>query len=46
METTDAQEKRKRLKKMKTVSENSGTVLNAPTSTLQGCQKKKREKKG
>ena len=31
---------------MKRVSENSGTVLNAPTSILQGCQKEKREKKG
>ena len=29
---------------MKRVSENSGTMLNAPTSVLQGCQKEKREK--
>ena len=31
-------------KKMKTVSENSGTIFNAPTSVLYGCQKKNREK--
>ena len=31
---------------MKRVSENSGTMLNAPTSTLCGCQKEKRERRG
>uniref|UniRef100_A0A5G2QIX7 L1 transposable element RRM domain-containing protein n=1 Tax=Sus scrofa TaxID=9823 RepID=A0A5G2QIX7_PIG len=31
---------------MKRVSENSGTMLNAPTSILQGCQKEKRERRG
>ena len=29
---------------MKRVSENSGTMLNAPTSVLSGCQKEKRER--
>ena len=29
---------------MKRVSENSGTMFNAPTSVLQGCQKEKRKK--
>ena len=29
---------------MKRVSENSGMTLNAPTSVLEGSQKKKREK--
>ena len=30
---------------MKTVSETSGTILNAPTFMLQGSQKEKRERK-
>ena len=31
---------------MKRVSENSGIMLNAPTSILLGCQKEKRERRG
>ena len=31
---------------MKRVSENSRTMLNAPTSVSQGCQKEKRERRG
>ena len=31
---------------MRTISETSGTMLNAPTFELQGPQKKKRKRKG
>ena len=45
VEITDAEQKREKRLKMKRVSENSGTMLNAPTSILSGCQKEKRERK-
>ena len=35
----------KRRKKMKTISETSGTALHLPTFTLQGSQKETRERK-
>ena len=38
-------EKRKKdWKQMKTILENTGTMLNAPPSILYGCQKEKRER--
>ena len=45
VEIMDAEQKREKLKTNE-VSENSGTMLNAPTSILQGCQKEKRERRG
>ena len=33
-------------KELRTVSETSGTTLNAPTFNLQGSQKEKRKRKG
>ena len=39
VEITDAEQKREK-------RENSGTMLNTPTSELYGCQKEKRERRG
>ena len=46
VEITDAEQKREKRLKTEKVSENSGTMLNTPTSVLQGCQKEKRERRG
>ena len=43
--TTAEQNKEKRMKELRTVSETSGTTLNAPTFELWGSQKKKRKRK-
>ena len=42
--TVTEQNKEKRMKKMRTVSETSGTTLNAPTFKLKGSQKKRKRK--
>ena len=34
------------MKELRTVSETSGTISNAPTFELEGSQKKKRKRKG
>ena len=44
--TTTEQNKEKRMKRIRTVSETSGTILKAPAFKLQGSQKKKRKRKG
>ena len=44
--TTTEQNKERRMKRMRTVSETSGTTLNAPIFELSGSQKKKRKRKG
>ena len=44
--TSEEQNKVKRMKIFRTVSETSGTISNAPTFELQGSQKKKRKRKG
>ena len=44
--TAIEQNKEKRMKKLRTVSETSVPTLNAPTLELQGSQKKKRKRKG
>ena len=41
--TAAEQNKEKRMKKMRTVSETLGTTVNAPTFKLYGSQKKKRK---
>ena len=41
--TTAEQNKEKRMKELRTVSETSGTTLNAPTFELWGSQKKQRK---
>ena len=46
VETMDVEQKREKRLKMKGVSENSGTMLNTPTSISQWCQKEKRERRG
>ena len=43
--TTTEKNKEKRIKRIMTVSETSGTTLNTPTFELQGSQKKKRKRK-
>ena len=44
--TAEEQNKERRMKKSKTISETSRTTLNTPTCKLQGSQKKKRKRKG
>ena len=47
LEITEAeQNKEERIKKMRTVSETSGTILSTPTFELWGPQKKKTKRKG
>ena len=43
---SEVQNKVKRMKRLRIVSETSGTVSNAPTFVLYGSQKKKRKRKG
>ena len=43
--TAAEQNKEKRMKRMKTTEETSGTTLNAPSFALEGSQKEKREGK-
>ena len=45
VEITGGREKRRKIKEMKTVKENSGTMLNSSTSVLQGFQNEKRKRK-
>ena len=42
---SEEQNKAKRMKELRTVSETSATISNAPTFKLQGSQKKKRKSK-
>ena len=44
--TTAEQNKEKRMKRTRTVSDTSGTTLKATTFELKGSQKKKRKRKG
>ena len=39
-------EEQNKVKRMRIVSETSGTISNAPTSELYGSQKKKKKRKG
>ena len=43
---TTEQNKEKRMKELRTVSETCGTTLNAPTFELWGSQQKKRKRQG
>ena len=42
---SEEQNKAKRMKELRTVSETSGTISKAPTFELKGSQKKKRKRK-
>ena len=45
VEINESERKKEKLKEMRTVSETSGTMLNAPTFKLQESQKKKTKRK-